>query len=131
MSIPRQISFSGGPVSPFARNRGARANGFNSSYTKFACSGFDILYLYSLMFKMILYGFLIYLAYKFIFELVIPVSKATSQVKDNLRKMQEMQQAQQQQFQQQQRQAEAQAQQAAAKEAAAKSGDYIDFEEVK
>lgn len=83
------------------------------------------------MFKMILYGFLIYLAYKFIFELVIPVGKATSQVKDNLRKMQEMQQAQQQQYRQQQQQAQAQAQQAAAKESAAKSGDYIDFEEVK
>lgn len=81
------------------------------------------------MFKIILYGFLIYLAYKFIFELVIPVSKATSQVKDNLRKMQEMQQAQQQQYQQQQKQA-AEAQ-AAAKETAAKGGDYIDFEEVK
>lgn len=85
------------------------------------------------MFKMILYGFLIYLAYKFIFELVIPVGKATSQVKDNLRKMQEMQQAQQQQYRQQQQQAEAeaQAQQAATNASAAKSGDYIDFEEVK
>ncbi|TAJ53772.1 MAG: DUF4834 family protein [Chitinophagaceae bacterium] len=89
-------------------------------------------YLCPPMFKIILYGFLIYLAYKFIFELVIPVSKATSQVKDNLRKMQEMQQAQQQQYQQQQKQAaEAQAQQAAAKETAVKGGDYIDFEEVK
>jgi len=89
-------------------------------------------YLCTPMFKIILYGFLIYLAYKFIFELVIPVSKATSQVKDNLRKMQEMQQAQQQQYQQQQKQtAEAQAQQAAAKETTVKGGDYIDFEEVK
>jgi heme exporter protein D len=51
------------------------------------------------MFKIILYGFLLYLLYKFIFELVIPVSKATSQVKDKLREMQEQQQraAQQQQ----------------------------------
>ncbi|MBI2284310.1 MAG: DUF4834 family protein [Bacteroidetes bacterium] len=119
-------------VSPFTGPLVTR-NGFNSSYTKIVCYRFDILYLYTLMFKMILYGFLIYLAYKFIFELVIPVSKATSQVKDNLRKMQEMQQAQQQQYrqQQQQAQAQAQAQQAAAKESAAKSDDYIDFEEVK
>lgn len=119
------------PVSPFTGHPFASRNGFNSSYSKIACYRCEILYLYALMFKMILYGFLIYLAYKFIFELVIPVSKATSQVKDNLRKMQEMQQAQQQQYRQQQQQAQAQAQQAAAKEAAAKSGDYIDFEEVK
>ena len=81
------------------------------------------------MTKLIIYGILLYLLYKFVFELVIPVSKATSQVKDKLKKMQE-EQLKQQQYQQQQAQAaEVQAQQA--KQAGTKSGDYIEFEEVK
>jgi Sec-independent protein translocase protein TatA len=78
------------------------------------------------MFKIILYGFLLYLVYKFIFELVIPVSKATSQIKDKMREMQAQQQAQQQQYQRQQAtQAPAQPEQKA------KGGDYIEFEEIK
>ena len=81
------------------------------------------------MFKMIIYGFLIYLLYKFVFELVIPVSKATSQVKDKIREMQEQQQAQQRQQQQQQAAPTQQTQ--AAKEPGTKSGDYIEFEEMK
>ena len=81
------------------------------------------------MTKLIIYGILLYLLYKFVFELVIPVSKATSQVKDKLKEMQE-EQLRQQQYQQQQAQAaEVQAQQA--KQAGTKSGDYIEFEEVK
>jgi hypothetical protein len=74
------------------------------------------------MFKIILYGFLLYLLYKFIFELVIPVSKATSQVKDKLREMQEQQRAQQ--YQQQQSAPEQPV------PTARKEGDYIEFEEV-
>ena len=76
------------------------------------------------MSKIILYGFLFYLLYKFVFELLIPVSKATTQVKDKLKEMQEQQQAQQRQQQQ-----EAPMQQA--KTTKAKDSDYIDFEEVK
>lgn len=80
------------------------------------------------MTKLIIYGILLYLLYKFVFELVIPVSKATSQVKDKLKEMQE-EQLRQQQYQQQQAQAaEVQAQQA--KQAGTKSGDYIEFEDV-
>ncbi|MES2003815.1 MAG: hypothetical protein V4450_04795 [Bacteroidota bacterium] len=79
------------------------------------------------MTKIILYGFLLYLLYKFVFELVIPVSKATSQVKDKMREMQEAQQAQQRQYQQQQQTTQTQA----AKEPTTKGGDYIEFEEVK
>lgn len=83
------------------------------------------------MTKLIIYGILLYLLYKFVFELVIPVSKATSQVKDKLKEMQEQQLRQQQQYQQQQAQA-AQAQAQQAKQAETKTGgDYIDFEEVK
>lgn len=91
----------------------------------------DILYLY-VMSKIILYGILLYLLYKFVFELVIPVGKATSQVKKTVQQMQEQQAEQQrqfQQYQQQQQQAAAQAQQA--RPNPEKSADYIDFEEVK
>ncbi len=82
------------------------------------------------MTKLILYGILLYLLYKFVFELVIPVSKATTQVKDKLKEMQE-QQLKQQQYQQQQQAQAAQAQAQQAKQTDVKSGDYIDFEEVK
>ena len=76
------------------------------------------------MFKFIIYGFLIYLLYKFIFELVIPVSKASSQVKDKIKEMQEQQNAQQQYRNQQ-----AQTQQTEVPKP--KRDDYIEFEEVK
>ncbi len=79
------------------------------------------------MFKLIIYGFLIYLLYKFIFELVIPVSKATSQVKDRMREMQQMQEQQQAQQQQYRQQATA----AEPVKTAKKDDDYIEFEEVK
>jgi hypothetical protein len=75
--------------------------------------------------KYIIWGFVIYLLYKFVFELVIPVSKATTQVKDKLREMQEQQA--QQQYQQQQR-VKPQQQQPSEP---VKGGDYIEFEEVK
>ena len=78
------------------------------------------------MFKIILYGFLLYLLYKFIFELVIPVTKATSQVKSKLREMQEQQQRAARQQQQAPPQDRAQAQ-----ASGDKKGDYIEFEEVK
>lgn len=81
-----------------------------------------------MLLKYIFYGLLIYFLYKFIFELVIPVGKATSQVKDKMREMQQMQQRQQEQFQQQQQQ-QARAQQQAS--TAPSKGDYIEFEEVK
>ena len=79
------------------------------------------------MFKILLYGFLLYLLYKFIFELVIPVSKATVEVKQKLREMQEQQNAQQRQYQQQQQSYTPPPTAATRK----KDDDYIDFEEVK
>ncbi len=82
------------------------------------------------MTKLIIYGILLYLLYKFVFELVIPVSKATTQVKDKLKEMQE-QQMRQQQYQEQQQAQAAQAQAQQTKQAEKKGGDYIDFEEVK
>ncbi len=91
--------------------------------TKMSCF---CLYLYTLMFKILLYGFLLYLLYKFIFELLIPVSKATVEVKQKLREMQEQQNAQQRQYEQQQHTPSPTA--ATTKR---KDDDYIEFEEVK
>jgi hemolysin activation/secretion protein len=76
------------------------------------------------MIKLIFYGLVIYLVYKLVFELIIPVSKATAQMNEKVRQMQQ----QQQNFQQQQ------AKQAAEPQKAAKPSsdtDYIDYEEVK
>lgn len=74
----------------------------------------------------------LYILYKLVFDLIVPVSRATSQVRAQMRQMQEMQQ---QQFQQQQTQA--QARPAAAQQRPEPSGgkpskdDYLDFEEIK
>lgn len=75
------------------------------------------------MIKLIFYGLVVYLIYKLIFELVIPVSKASSQMREKIQQMQD-----QQSFQQQQAKASAEPQ----KNAAAKPDkEYIEFEEVK
>jgi len=74
------------------------------------------------MLKLIVWGFIIYLIYKFVFELVVPVSKATTQMKE---KIKEMQEAQQRQYQQQQPSRPTQT------PSSPKEGDYIDYEEVK
>lgn len=65
-----------------------------------------------------------YLLYKLVFDLIIPVSRATSQVRHKMQEMQDLQQAQMRQQQQQQ-----QKQQSAG--ARPSQDDYIDFEEVK
>lgn len=78
------------------------------------------------MSKMLLYGFLLYLLYRFVFDLVIPMGKATSQMKQKMKEMQQQQAAQQQQYQQRQSPPKASAATPVQKE-----GDYIDFEEVK
>ncbi len=77
------------------------------------------------MFKIILWGLLIYLAYRFIFEFVVPVTKTANQLK---RKMNEMQQNQA--FQQHQH-AGSPAPEAKSSPSAPKRDDYIEFEEVK
>ena len=66
----------------------------------------------------------IYLLYRFIFELVIPITKTVSRMKTTVSKMQE----QQEQFQQTQKPNQAQS----AKPSTTNINDeYIDFEEVK
>ena len=70
--------------------------------------------------------FIIYLLYKLVFGLVLPVSKAASQVKS---KMDEFNQMQQQQNRQQQ--AAPPPSPRATPKKSSKDEDYIDFEEVK
>lgn len=78
------------------------------------------------MLKIILWGFLIYFAFKFIFELVIPVTKTAKQIKKKMTEMQEEQVFQQQQSTQ------SQAQQAkSTATTSVKRDDYIEFEELK
>ena len=68
--------------------------------------------------------FIIYLLYRFIFELVIPITKTVSKMKTTVTKMQE----QQEQFQHTQKPNHAQS----AKPSTTNINDeYIDFEEVK
>jgi type II secretory pathway component PulM len=81
------------------------------------------------MMKLLFYGFLIYALYRFVFNVVVPVSKASSQIKSTLKEMQAQQaaaaRAQQEQAAHAQRQAKTEATKPTPKE------DYIDFEEVK
>ncbi len=79
------------------------------------------------MIKLIFYGILFYLLYKLIFDFIIPVSKASNQIKKNIRDAQ----SRQQQFYEQQQRQQQQTQQAAQPKAASSDSEYIDFEEVK
>jgi predicted Holliday junction resolvase-like endonuclease len=78
------------------------------------------------MLRFIFLAFVFYLLYQLVFKLIIPVSKATSQVKDKMSQMQEQQAAQmrQQQAAEQQRVKPEQT-------SIPRKEDYIDFEEVK
>jgi hypothetical protein len=75
------------------------------------------------MIKLIFYGILIYLLYKLIFDFIIPVSRATGQIKSKIREAQE----QQRRFQEQQQQDRQQFQ----KTDPPKDTEYIDYEEVR
>jgi hypothetical protein len=75
------------------------------------------------MIKLIFYGLVVYLIYKLIFELVIPVGKASSQMREKIQQMQN-----QQNFQQQQAKTAAEPQPAPKPKS---DKDYIEFEEVK
>ncbi|ULQ56030.1 DUF4834 family protein [Flavihumibacter rivuli] len=90
------------------------------------------------MLKTILLLLLIYIAYRFIFGFVIPVTRATRNVRQQFKAAQEQMEAQmraQQEYYQQQQQA--QTAQARAERPGSRgntptdTGDYIDFEEVK
>jgi len=75
------------------------------------------------MIKLIVWGIVIYLIYKFVFELLVPVTKATSQMKDKIQEMQEQQQKMKQQQEQQNTQKK--------DKPPVDKGDYIDYEEIK
>ena len=68
--------------------------------------------------------FIIYLLYRFIFELVIPITKTVSKMKTTVTKMQE----QQEQFQHTQKPNQAQSSKPSTTNI---NDEYIDFEEVK
>ncbi|MCF8285492.1 MAG: DUF4834 family protein [Chitinophagaceae bacterium] len=86
------------------------------------------------MTKLLIYGFLIYLLYKLIFNVVLPVRKGVKTVRQNMEEMQrKMAEAQQQNanysgFTNQNAPKEAPK---VTKDSAKKDADYIDFEEVK
>jgi hypothetical protein len=75
------------------------------------------------MFRILFYIFIIYLAYQFVFSLLLPVYRATQQVKKGFRDLHA--QAQKHAEEEQTSQAPGDPQQRSS------SGDYIDFEEVK
>lgn len=66
--------------------------------------------------KVILYGLLIYLLYKLIFDFIIPVSKTTKEVREKIKSMQEQNQP---------------GPDISTQKPPDPGGDYIEFEEVK
>ena len=74
--------------------------------------------------KFIFFAFLLYLAYKLVFDLILPVYRTTKKVKRGFREMQER-------MQEQQGQRPSQSAQNEPPPKASQVGDYIDFEEVK
>ncbi|MFL9481970.1 DUF4834 family protein [Chitinophagaceae bacterium LWZ2-11] len=83
-----------------------------------------------MLLKFILWGIIFYFIYKFVFGVVVPVSKATSQMKNKIREMQDLQQQQQRQ-QAPHAQAAPQDKQHSSFNSNAIEGDYIEFEDVK
>ncbi|KAF0242557.1 MAG: hypothetical protein Q8K64_08085 [Sediminibacterium sp.] len=82
------------------------------------------------MFKILFWCLMIYLAYRFIFELVVPVTKTASQLKKKMSEMQQQQAFQQKQYAQYN--AEQKPEQAKPTNSTPpKRDDYIEFEEVK
>ena len=80
------------------------------------------------MIKFIFYGLVVYLIYKIIFEFVIPVSKASNQMREKIQQMQEQQRFQQEQAR---AQAQAKAEPVASSKTTSTDKDYIEFEEIK
>jgi hypothetical protein len=78
--------------------------------------------------ELIFAGFMIYLLYKLVFGLIMPVSKAASQMKS---KMADFQRAQQEQMHQQQPAQNPRPEKKPTGQTRPSKDDYIDFEEVK
>jgi Sec-independent protein translocase protein TatA len=77
--------------------------------------------------KILLWGIVLYYLYKFVFGVVVPVGKATNQMKSKIKEMQDEQVRQQQTAQQQHFTPQEQQQ----KTTSTQEGDYIEFEEIK
>ena len=75
--------------------------------------------------RILLYAFLIYLAYKIVFDLIIPIYRTTKQVKKGFKEMNERMND----FRNQQGQPPVQPEQP--KKPKEKPGDYIEYEEIK
>lgn len=78
------------------------------------------------MFKFLAYSLLFYFLYKLIFEFIIPVSKATSQIRSQMKDIQKQQDA----FFQSEQSVQQPPRTTSSKTPATKQ-DYIDFEEIK
>jgi hypothetical protein len=76
------------------------------------------------MWKILFYGFLIYLLYQVVFNFIVPVYKTTKKVKKGFREMHEKMN---EQVKQEQNSAQASSNNTPKKSV----GDYIDFEEIK
>ena len=86
------------------------------------------------MTKLLIYGFLIYLLYKIIFDVVVPVRKGVKTVRQNMEEMQrKMAEAQQQNanYSGFTTQNPPKAAPKSSNESVKKDADYIDFEELK
>lgn len=75
------------------------------------------------MAKYIFYAILLYMAYRLVFDVILPVRRTAKAMKDQFRQAQEQMQQAQEQAQQPSRPVSPQQ--------GRPSGDYIDFEEVK
>ena len=78
------------------------------------------------MFKTLLIAFLVYVLFKFIFELIIPAAKVASQVKRQMNGMKEQMES----FQAQQQRNSTQSPPPKPENKSSAAGDYIDFEEI-
>jgi len=76
------------------------------------------------MWRILLYGFLIYLVYQIVFNFIVPVYKTTKQVKKGFREMHEK-------MNEQTKKQQSSAQSSSNNSSKNSVGDYIDFEEIK
>ena len=80
----------------------------------------------AMILRIIFYAFLFYLAYKLVFDFIIPVFKTTRRIKKGFREMQDRMQQPADPYHRQNGK-----QQDAVKNEKSPAGDYIDFEEIK
>ena len=77
------------------------------------------------LYELVITIFILYLLYKFVYNILLPVSKATTTVRDQMRHMQE------EQMRNQPQQKNTPTSAAGRNSSTTTDGEYIDFEEVK